>query len=138
MSKKTNNIPVNFLVYEQYNDFPQTIKLGCITQSKALELIEQFRNSRSTKKACLKSLQVSYTDIVNFEPFKTYGQKHGNLNITGMFFPDYKPQCAKCKNDDLAKAKCCARNLRGGKCQDEFIKNTLGTALFPQHYGKQK
>ena len=51
MSKKTNNIPVNFLVYEQYNDFPQTIKLGCITQSKALELIEQFRNSRSTKKA---------------------------------------------------------------------------------------
>ena len=40
--------------------------------------------------------------------------------------------------DDLAKAKCCARNLRAGKCQDPFIKETLGAILFPQHYGKRK
>ncbi|MBP3545382.1 MAG: hypothetical protein J6J82_03695 [Alphaproteobacteria bacterium] len=138
MSKQTNNIPINFLVYEPYNDFPQTIRLGRITQSQALETIDKFRNSRPTEKACLKSLQVNYTDIVNFESFKTYGKKHGVLNISGMFFPDYKPKCAKCKNEDLAKVKCCARNLRAGKCQDEFIRKTLGAILFPQHYGKQK
>ena len=138
MQKKPNNIPVRFLVYEIYNDFPQTIKLGNITQTQALELIEKFRNNLPIKTACLKSLTATYTDTVNFESSKTYGKEHGFLNISGMFFPDYKPQCAKCKNEDLAKAKCCARNLRAGNCKDEFIKNTLGTILFPQHYGKQK
>jgi hypothetical protein len=40
--------------------------------------------------------------------------------------------------DETGKIKRCARNLKNGKCLDEFIRNTLGVALFPEHYAKDK
>lgn len=135
MAKKT---PVQFVVFEPYGEIPETIKLGNITQIQAIDLINILKKSSPAKTACIKSLNAKYTYAADFDSFKKDLKNHGTLEISGMFYPDNIPQCAKCKIDDLAKAKCCARNLRAGKCQDSFIKKTLGAVLFPQHYGKRK
>ena len=135
MAKK---IPVQFVVFEPYGEIPETIKLGNITQIQAINLINTLKKNSPAKTACIKSFNAKYTYTADFDSFKKNLKDYGTLEISGMFYPNDKPQCTKCKNEDLAKAKCCARNLRAGKCQDSFIKETLGTILFPQHYGKRK
>ena len=135
MAKK---IPVQFVVFEPYGEIPETIKLGNITQIQAINLINILKKSSPAKTACIKSFNAKYTYTADFDSFKKDLKNYGTLEISGMFYPNDKPQCTKCKNEDLAKAKCCARNLRTGKCQDPFIKETLGAILFPQHYGKRK
>ena len=133
MAKKT---PVQFVVFEPYGGIPETIKLGDITQIQAINLIDTLKKNSPAKTACIKSFNAKYTYNVDFDSFKKDLKNYGTLELSGMFYPDNRPQCAKCKNEDLAKAKCCARNLRAGNCQDLFIKETLGAILFPQHYGK--
>ena len=32
----------------------------------------------------------------------------------------------------------CAKNIATGKCHDEYIRNTLGTTLFPKYYAQDK
>ena len=79
-------------------------------------------------------------DTANFGNMPGGTSRYRSLDIDGLFYCDAYPQCKKTirKMDDTSKLKCCARNLRSGNCTDEFIKNTLGAILFPQHYGKQK
>ena len=42
------------------------------------------------------------------------------------------------KAAQLCKADICARNSAHGKCQDEFMRKTIGAILFPQHYASEK
>ena len=135
MAQKTH---VQFVVFEPYGEIPETVKLGNITQIQAINLVNILKKSSPAKTACIKSLNAKYTYNADFDSLKKDLKNYGTLELSGIFYPDNKPQCAKCRNEDLAKAKCCARNMRAGKCQDEFIRKTLGAILFPQHYGKQK
>ena len=97
---------------------------------------DEFKTHKPTKNACIKDLSITLKEYVHF--CRHGNEHHSSLDLSGMFYPDDKPICAKCIPLDIAKAKCCARNLRTGMCQDNFIKQTLGTILFPQHYGMQK
>jgi hypothetical protein len=140
MKDQAKTTVVNFIEYEPYDEFPTTtIKLGKITSEQVFQLLEAFGTNNSAPNACIKSLSMDYRNCVQFGPNnKNENKNNSELNLTGMFFPANNPQCTNCKGSDSAKVKSCARNLRAGKCQDEFIKNTLGKILFPQHYGKQK
>lgn len=42
------------------------------------------------------------------------------------------------KHTSYDKARSCFYNLQCGKCKDEFVRRTVGTVLFPQHYAKDK
>ena len=39
---------------------------------------------------------------------------------------------------DKEQVHACANALKSGKCRDEFVRNVIGMALFPQIYEKQK
>ncbi len=47
-------------------------------------------------------------------------------------------RCDLVFHQDNRKCTSCFESLSHGRCNDNFIKNTLGTILYPQHYGKQK
>ena len=137
--KKT--ISVNFVEYIPYENIPNHIvTLGYIDNADLQKLMTVFNTSDVAPNACIKTLCLQYQDQVNFGQIPGGTQRYRSRDIDGLFYCDTNPQCGKTtrKLDDTAKMKHCARNLRTGKCTDEFIKNTLGAILFPQHYGKQK
>ena len=53
-----------------------------------------------------------------------------------------KPQCMHCGNakkqtTNLTDEQCmhtCMQNMRNGRCCDEFMRETVGKTLFPEHY----
>ena len=137
MPKKQNKIPVRFVIPDQYDDLMSTnINLGFVSAEQAHKIIDEFKTHKPAKNACIKDLSITLEKRVHFS---RHGNEHYSaLDLSGMFYPDDKPICAKCIPSDIAMAKCCARNLRTGMCQDNFIKQTLGAILFPQHYGKRK
>lgn len=141
MHKPKQLIAVNFVEYVPYESIPDHVKtLGYISDEDALKLLDAFNTSDVAPNACIKTLSLALSDKVSFGHIPGYGARYRSLDIDGLFYYDTKPQCAKTnrKMDDTSKLKYCARSLRAGKCCDEFIKNTLGAILYPQHYGKNK
>ena len=137
MSKRQSKIPVKFIIPDQYDDFMSTyVNLGYVSPEQAQEIINQFKTHKPAKNACLTDLNITLEEWVYFG--RPNGEHTHSLEISGMFYPNKMPQCAKCIPSDIAKIKCCASNLQTGKCKDKFIKQTLGAILFPQHYGKKK
>ena len=131
---------VNFVAYEPYEQSPTTIvNLGAISVEVANSIMDAFNTNNVTPNACIKTLSLEYTDQVRFGQIPGFGPRYSTLDLSNLFYCDVYPQCKKTirKMDDVSKLKHCARNLRAGKCTDEFIKNTLGAALYPQHYCKQ-
>ena len=141
MADKDQLVYVNFVTYEQYESIPtNSINLGAISVPQAQEIMDTFNNATVAPNACIKTLCMEYSDRARFGQAPSFGLRYSSLDLDGLFYCDTNPQCKKTirKMDELSKLKHCARSLRAGKCCDEFIKNTLGAALFPQHYGKQK
>ena len=141
MPDKDQLVYVNFVTYEPHESIPTNIiNLGAISVPQAQEIMDKFNNAAVAPNACIKTLCLEYNDQARFGNVPSFGPRYSSLDLDGLFYCDTNPQCKKTirKMDELSKLKHCARSLRAGKCCDEFIKNTLGAALFPQHYGKQK
>lgn len=141
MPDPEKNIPVNFVQYEPYEHFPNHIaSLGCLTRCELDTLMEKLSTSNVAVNACIKNLNLEYTESTGFGRAIGGNKRRRSLSIDGMFYFDQYPQCGKqnCNLDEEAKIKRCARNLKNGKCQDEFVRNTLGAILYPHHYAKDK
>ena len=141
MSAPDQLVYVNFVAYEPWEQLPTTvINLGGISVETAQKIMDAFNTNDVAPNACIKTLSMEYKDTVRFGQTPSFGPRYSTLDLDGLFYCDTYPQCKKTirKMDNVSKLKHCARNLRAGKCTDEFIKNTLGAALYPQHYGKQK
>ncbi len=134
------NIFVNFVHYEPYEPYPDTIAyLGDITNSECMQLMDTFTTQSVLPNACIRHMSLEFIDKTYFGRAPWHQDRRRTLNLSSMFYNNM-PKCGQqnCELDDTAKIKRCIRNLRAGKCQDEFIRNTLGAILFPYYYGKQK
>ena len=141
MSNTEKNIPVNFVQYEQYEHFPNHIaSLGCITRVELDALMEKLSTRNVAPNACIKTLNLEYSEHTGFGNVFGSNERRRSLSIDGMFYFDQYPQCGKknCTLSEADKIKRCARNFKNGQCCDEFIRNTLGAILYPQHYAKDK
>lgn len=83
--------------------------------------------------SCVFSLSARYTQE---NSARMYTNSNGGLyqpspHHSASFYIVHR-NCRKCERDK------CITNISSGKCCDEFIKNTLGVTLFPNHYAKQK
>jgi len=136
------NIRVSFVDYDTYESYPTvSIQLGQISTEKMLELQEIFSKSHTTKKDCVYEICAEYSDSTHYEP-KRNGRDTRRLRsyeLSGMFYTGKIPLCAGCKKpqDTEHALRMCARNLSHGRCKDEFMRRTLGVALFPQYYAKE-
>ena len=165
MPEPMQTIAVNFVEYMPYEEIPNhVITLGMISTGDAIKLMDIFANPRQSAflgtiqnspklqellksgnvapNACIKTLSMQFTDHVHFGNIPGTGQRYRSLDIDGLFYLDTNPQCVKNANtrkwNETKKLKWCANNLCTGKCTDEFIKNTLGAILYPEHYDTQK
>lgn len=144
VNKMTNNkkdIPVNFVAHEPYSEYPDVIaKLGNISFTDLLKIMNTFSTEKAKPNACIYCLSAEYNDTVRLGRTAWHQRRYNSLNLSQMFWLDNTPQCGEPNShmDEVAKIKRCARNLKNGKCRDEFIRNTLGAVLFPQHYAKNK
>lgn len=135
------NINVNFVKYEPYEHFPDIVAhLGRISDDELNEIMTTFSTHNIAPNACIQTLCLDFCDHTNFGRTIGCNNRYRTLDLGNMFYFDAMPQCGKqnCTLDETAKINRCARNLKNGKCRDEFIKNTLGAILYPQHYGKQR
>lgn len=141
MTTNRKDISVNFVLYEPYETFPDIVAhLGKISDNDLNKIMSAFNTSAIAPNACIKSLDLNYQDNVKFGRIPGNSKRDRTLELDSMFYFDTTPMCGKpnCKLDNTAKIKRCARNLKNGKCVDEFIRNTLGAVLYPQHYAKDK
>lgn len=141
MPDTEKNTPVHFVMYEPYETFPNIIEtLGVISDAEVKNIMSAFNTKTYAPTACIRSMSLEHSDHANFGRIPGGSGRHRSLELSGMFFFDQKPLCIKCskKMNEASKIKCCARNLRNGKCHDEFICHTLGAILFPQHYAQDK
>lgn len=142
MAKK--NVHVNFVKYEEYEPHPITVAtLGTVTPEQAQAIMTAFTNIKNRANVCMMPSYIDFNQHVSlgnrFSSVPPY-TKFANLNMNGMFYYNDYPLCGNGRHitKEERKIKLCARSFKAGKCTDEFIKNTLGVILFPQHYAKYK
>ena len=141
MSQSEKNIPVTFVAYEPYESFAAPVALlGDISIDQAKQLLDTFDNATPGPDACICSMTLQFTDRTRFGHKPNKGLRYQALELDGMFYPDRNPHCGKPNKrmTEAQKIKRCANNLRSGKCQDDFIRQTIGALLFPQYYGNTK
>lgn len=72
--------------------------------------------------------------------------KEGNLEINRTFDPEtlddeeyIMMHCiGQWCNCPTTIHKKCIQNLSSGRCQNKYMRDTVGTVLFPQHYASQR
>ena len=144
---KNKRIPVNFVVTDRYDTTLDTFtqKMGEITLHDLDFLMTEFSDSKNKAAAnsCAMTLSLEHRDTVNYGPNPFHNRRHRSLEISNLFYFDHtSPMCDHRKRSDYTcteqKMAICCKNLMNGKCRDEFIRNTLGAILYPQHSAKNK
>lgn len=146
--KKIDVSFINRLPFDDY-DCPSTnIHMGQITSSQLNAILAEFKKNAPSAHACIKTMLFEFKDCGNFDwPLERTPTRFSQLNLSDMF-PSYDfdtdritAPCMIGKKRPQTKdamVNACANNLRCGKCREEFIRRTLGAALFPQFYAKDK
>lgn len=144
----TKKIGVFFTHYLPYDTMPHTyIGLGQITPDQLDTILDEFAKNASRPHTCIKTMSIEFTDSQSFGRLPGNEKRNRTLALSNMFYfydvtdsKDYAPCMIGKKQPQTedAMVRACANNLRCGKCRDEFIRRTLGAALFPQFYAKDK
>ena len=144
---KEQKINVNFNNYLPYDSIPYTcINLGQVTSAQLNAILTEFAKNTSRPHTCIQTMNIEFSDSVSFGRIPGSGKRHRNLELSNMFYfydvndaKTHAPCMAGRKQPQTedTMVKACANNLRCGKCRDEFIRRTLGIALFPQKYSNE-
>lgn len=147
MTDSKKNIHVNFVAYEPYEPIPTfTTTIGMATPAQAQQIMDALVANHDTAGACcIRQISAEYKNYVSLKrpvlpDVNPSLNQNVSLDLTPIFYYSTKQLCYSSNHffSDEKRMQRCARRLCDGKCTDEFIKNTLGVILFPQHYGKQK
>lgn len=114
-------------------------KADKITLFKANNLFRAIRDSRTPRPAdcCLADGAMNATIIYNIT---------GDIKFSALHMPNMckikhckcDPNFAITNTTPTARKLHCFCQLASGKCTDEYMRHTLGLALFPLKYPKQK
>ncbi len=146
MQDSDNEIFVSFVQYEPYEQVPNIIAtLGTLPVEKILKLHKKLGTQKMKKNSCVDRITAEYTNTryLCYDKWHKYcdSSSHSSYNLYGMFYmhEEYLPPCAGHKKPKTEEQmiRMCARNLRHGRCVDEYMKKTLGVALFPDKYAKE-
>ena len=111
-----------------------------ISTDDAIRLLDLIENTDMKTSTCIVSYFNSELTI-NTHNSADIANTHSELKLYGLAnMARTICQPAKGKQvytqSKLDKSKRCFNNLRCGNCQDEFVRRTVGTVLFPHHYEK--
>lgn len=106
-----------------------------ITMGRALKLMKRIYTAPRPKKICLDANDCSFFAKMIYEyPAPFSDQAVAQLRL-GTHFGYISPSCDIRSNYPLDE---CINKIRLGECRDEFIRQTVGVTLFPEHYAKDK
>lgn len=121
-----------------------------ISNDDAIRLLDLIKNTDMKLSTCIKSYFNSELTIdahnsasIDAHNSASVASIHSELKILGMANME-KTICQPAKGKQvytqsrLDKSKRCFYNLQCGKCQDEYVRRTVGAVLFPQIYANEK
>lgn len=113
-----------------------------ISNDDAIRLLGLIKNTDMKLSTCIKSYFNSELTI-GAHNSASVASIHSELKLLGMANME-KTICQPAKGKQvytqsrLDKSKRCFYNLQCGKCQDEYVRRTVGAVLFPQIYANEK
>lgn len=117
------NFPMN--IYTQCGDFP-------------IETISTFMHNTASKpvplSSCVHSIHARYERSYSLE----MNADLEDSGITEYSSPRKATISLTMKNCRLCDQSKCHKNIISGKCCDNYVRDTIGAAFFPQFYSKQK
>ncbi len=147
MTDSKKNIHVNFVAYEPYEHIPTfATTIGMATPAQAQQIMDALVANHDTAGACcIRQICAEYKNYVSLKRPVLPGvnpslNQNVSLDLTPIFYYSTKQLCYSSNHffSDEKRMQRCANNLRSGKCQDDFIRQTIGVLLFPQYYGNTK
>lgn len=141
------DVSVYFCIYEPYENIPShTYSLGTTNIHSVMEMIEKIESGTLPRGSCIDSFS-AYLHKYIYMRQTPISQKNSHntspisLEIYNLWATEYPTmKCISCKSHPCYKnaLRKCATNLATGKCQDEYMRQTIGTILFPQFYHNTK
>ncbi|MDE6250086.1 MAG: hypothetical protein K2M34_00425 [Alphaproteobacteria bacterium] len=119
--------------------FDTAAVLTLTTEEKKKNLYTALQAEDSLpENSCIQKLSLRYSETIDFNKIDGRG-----IHIDPLWYKDERkplscaPECAgNC--DRRTRMRICAENLKTGKCQDAFMRRTLGATLFPKLYITEK
>ncbi len=141
------NIGVYFSYCLPYDEYPDLYRLTATDRATAQKIMDDFSAVKSGCDMCWNHVDIELSDniTVYHRPIDT--KRRASLKFENIFYTHqylqpceqmYTPPCIPTvrhrPRTELNMIKRCAENIRTGKCQNEFIRRTIGARLFPQIY----
>ena len=136
---QTNDDMIQVRLYDSldkcYYNLGTPVSMGC-----ALSLLKRFHDTPRPEEICLdddiKRFRGLHAELTTYYPGRYSDYANGVLSLIAP----YRYTCKKCEMDEnhSAHMQTCAENIMSGKCRDEFVRQTVGVTLFPEHYANQK
>ena len=111
-------------------DLGEPITMGC-----ALKLMKRIYTIPRPKKICLDANDCSFFAKMIYGYPAPFSDKAVAQLRLGTHFGYISPSCDIRSNYPLDE---CITKIRLGECRDEFIRQTVGVTLFPEHYATKK
>lgn len=103
--------------------------------SRVLRLIDKLSKTTVPDNACLLAEKNNrFTADVRYAFYPEFKCKIMTMSLIAKF-NCVRPACER-NDESLTAIDCCSYNLANGKCQDEYIRSTVGQTLFPRLYAK--
>lgn len=129
--------------YDPY-EMDEHIVLGQTDWQTAVQALQKTYNYKPSIGTCIENIDANLSCDTGFSKHYDRQEPHATLDLSSMFFPmgPHRAPCmaanAKVPQTDENMTKMCAHNFRCGKCQDKFMRETIGAILYPQLYTNQK
>lgn len=137
VQQKNNDFRVS-LFSDVYGKFRLTGKPISFDDGK--KLIDAVQDTPMSLATCWQSVGIK-ANLTMHRGASVLGTETGVNDI--YVYPVYGVPGCFCENNmkskvGISKLAMCAKNLSMGKCQDEFMRQTIGAVLFPQFYANNK
>ena len=137
---QTNDDMIQVRLYDYldkwYCNLGAPVSMGC-----ALALLKRLRDVPRPGTVCLDDKMLNRfkgfrAELTTYYPGRYSDYANGVLSLIAP----YRYTCSECEmgENHSANMQVCAENIMSGKCRDEFIRQTVGVTLFPEHYAAKK
>ena len=137
---QTNDEMIQVRLYDYldkwYCNLGAPVSMGC-----ALALLKRLRDVPRPGTVCLDDKMLNRfkgfrAELTTYYPGRYSDYANGVLSLIAP----YRYTCSECEmgENHSANMQVCAENIMSGKCRDEFIRQTVGVTLFPEHYAAKK
>ena len=145
IKERMSQIQINIIAIDKVlSQLLKTYNLDKTTLIPAKRLLRAILDCRNNRihPGCTPCRGIYASITYGVGPSIGVNSENCNLNIGGSICDINKckcnPQFTMAQTKKSERNKYCFRQLRAGKCTDEYMQRTLGITLFPDKYTKRR